>query len=183
MDARAKGSAEHAGFSDLARIGEHGPAPACEEGRTRCWARYPPSTPVLFGCFAQSNQLKSMCPACVVMCVTAVSLPALQGRQLYVTGYGRQDEAPRPADGVPAGVRLARPGLRIALQPAPAARAEAQAGAGASRAGCGGAAGGDEGLQGRSKEAAAASEAGRPGGHAFEAGSGGTSGVRAAVRV
>ncbi|KAG2450473.1 hypothetical protein HYH02_004974 [Chlamydomonas schloesseri] len=94
VDARAKGSSEHAGFAELARI---------------------------------------------------ASLPALQGRQLYVTGYGRQDEAPRPSDGVPAGVRLARPGMRIPLAVQPAA---APVGAEATAATQGGAAGGETGAGG-----------------------------------
>ncbi|KAG2440982.1 hypothetical protein HXX76_003835 [Chlamydomonas incerta] len=135
VDARAKGSAEHAGFADLARI---------------------------------------------------ASLPALQGRQLYVTGYGRQDEAPRPADGVPAGVRLARPGLRIALQPAaPVAGTAGAAGAGAGVAPVGGACCGEAvaaaGRQGPAAAAAAAGGAARSGSE--EAGVVEAAAVRAEVTV
>ncbi|GLI65480.1 hypothetical protein VaNZ11_009018 [Volvox africanus] len=50
--------------------------------------------------------------------VRLVALPYMQGKALYVTGYGRQDEVPKKGE-VPRAVIVARPGMRIRLSPEP----------------------------------------------------------------
>ncbi|GLC33150.1 hypothetical protein PLESTB_000365000 [Pleodorina starrii] len=44
------------------------------------------------------------------------ALPYMRDKTVYITGYGKQDEAPSPQE-VPAGMVTARPGMRIRLAP------------------------------------------------------------------
>ncbi|EFJ43790.1 hypothetical protein VOLCADRAFT_95922 [Volvox carteri f. nagariensis] len=99
VDARANGSEEHAGFGQLERLGEW------------VWVAVP-------GRELLRRTEDKPCPPLLQYKSTVhyASLPFMAGKVVYVTGYGRQDEEPKPEQ-VPPGMAVARPGMRIYLPP------------------------------------------------------------------